>query len=366
MAWPDANLAGSGRMHDVHGPWRYEGPAGHYALYNAIDPLVHSEFGVEGAANLGTLKGFVSSEHRFPPDETNPVWVHRASWWLHRGMLESMFGRFDEIESFVRASQWMQAEGLRYAVESHRRRMGRCSMVLPWQFNEAFPNTACTSAVDYLGLTKPAYWRVRRAYEPVHISLKYDRVAWAPDEEWNGEVWISNEGAGHKNLRCETTAISIEGETMGSWTFPIAAPATRSTPVGALTISLPAAPCVFIVFLALFDVSGSPLSRNDYLFSTATPPFHPCRSASPARLLAKRDGDALLLGNAGKVPALFVALDEDPQTLARVPPMDNYFCLRPGERCRLDSVDESITRVSAWNCPEVQVSDSREQPASPS
>ncbi|HNT35342.1 MAG TPA: glycoside hydrolase family 2 TIM barrel-domain containing protein, partial [bacterium] len=167
-------LAGTGKLHDVHGPWQYQGPEEHYRYFEKIDPLFHSEFGTEGSTNLWTLRRFVSEKFLFPPDPSNPVWVHHGAWWLHRPKLEQMFGSLETIEEFVKASQWMQAEGLRYIIESHRRRKWHCSGTCPWQFNESFPNTACTNSVDYLGWPKPVYWWVRRAYEPIHISLKYE------------------------------------------------------------------------------------------------------------------------------------------------------------------------------------------------
>ncbi|MES4793031.1 MAG: hypothetical protein C4321_08645, partial [Chloroflexota bacterium] len=46
----------NGRMGDVHGPWVYLGPTDHYRFYNAIEPLLHSEFGCEGPANLDALR----------------------------------------------------------------------------------------------------------------------------------------------------------------------------------------------------------------------------------------------------------------------------------------------------------------------
>ena len=36
--------------------------------------------------------------------------------------------------------------------------------MIPWQFNESFPNAWCTCAVDYHGEPKPAYYGVARAY----------------------------------------------------------------------------------------------------------------------------------------------------------------------------------------------------------
>lgn len=200
-AWhSDLGLGGSGQMHDVHGPWLYGGAVKHYELYNGIDPLLHSEFGVEGAANLGILERYCSPQNLWPPDRTNAVWVHHGSWWMGRKMVESLFGPLDNIGDFVEASQWVQAEGLRYAVESHRRRWPQCSGCLPWQFNEAFPNFVCTNVVDFEGNAKQAYFAVRDAYAADLISLKYDGLVVEKGETWSAEVWVivedGNEEAG--------------------------------------------------------------------------------------------------------------------------------------------------------------------------
>ncbi|MBN2471631.1 MAG: hypothetical protein JXN59_12995, partial [Anaerolineae bacterium] len=41
-----------GSLHDVHGPWEFQGVSQHCALYNRGTSLLHSEFGVEGVTNL--------------------------------------------------------------------------------------------------------------------------------------------------------------------------------------------------------------------------------------------------------------------------------------------------------------------------
>ena len=61
-----------------------------------------------------------------------------------------------------RASQWLQYEGLRYAVEATLR---RGAGTIPWQLNESFPNAWCTAAVDWHGDAEARVLR-RRARLP--------------------------------------------------------------------------------------------------------------------------------------------------------------------------------------------------------
>jgi beta-mannosidase len=84
-------------------------------------------------------------------------------------------GRIADVETMRRASQWLQYEGLRYAVEATLR---RGAGTIPWQFDEPYPNAWCTCAVDYGGDPKPAYWGVARAYAPDAVSAKFATSAW--------------------------------------------------------------------------------------------------------------------------------------------------------------------------------------------
>ena len=83
-----------------------------------------------------------------------------------------------------RASQWLQYDGLRYAVEATIR---RGAGVIPWQFNEPFPNAWCTCAVDYHGEPKPAYYGVARAYRGAP-SAQFATWAWGGDAEARAQV----------------------------------------------------------------------------------------------------------------------------------------------------------------------------------
>lgn len=342
-----AKLAGSGKMHDVHGPWVYLGAEEHYRFYNAIDPLYHSEFGVEGTANVEIFQRFISSEYRFPPDATNAVWLHHGSWWVHREKLEALFGRIEDLNTFIRASQWMQAEGLRYAIEANRRRKWHCSGVAPWQFNEPFPNTACTNVVDYLGQPKPAYWWARRAYEPVHVSLRYERLTWQPGEKWQAEVWTNNSTEREMRMLWSAYLVAVDGREVARFGESVDIAPGCATYGGRAECLLPNEGSIWILRLCLHDGRGGVLSGNEYFFSTAQPPFQPMLNAPTTRLRVWHRGGQVGVKNVGEAVALFVRfLPHDGQWLLCE---DNYFCLLPGETRLLDLVGGGTVVVEAWN-----------------
>ena len=119
-------------LHDVHGPWEHQGLTEQYTLYNAGTSLLSSEFGVEGMTNYDTLAKGMEESHMWPPSRDNDLYFHRGSWWNNYPLLQKCFGeKLTEIRQTVRASQFMQYEGLKYAVESNRRRALSCSGTFP-------------------------------------------------------------------------------------------------------------------------------------------------------------------------------------------------------------------------------------------
>lgn len=339
----NASLEHVGRMHDVHGPWQYQGPEEHYRLYNGIDPLLHAEFGVEGAANLASMRRCNPPEQLWPPDETNPLWLHRGSWWIQRTMMTQVFGEIADLETYVWASQFLQAEGLRYAIESNRRRKWRCAGTSPWQFNESWPNLSCTNVVDYFGQPRPAYWWCRSAYEPLHVSAGYEKLRWQEGETFSAEVWVNN-SLGETNCAVKWEVLDLrgivlaQGETAGPLAAGSAEHVTRAEwPVCHLSQG------VFLLRLQATAADGR-RSANDYVFSTWPEPiFAPLLSAPRTSLDVAREGEVIQVTNTGDAFALFAHLQPaDGETWLQV--SRNYLLLAPGEAAQ-SLVNPVLARV---------------------
>lgn len=61
----------------MHGNWKYLGDPAHYELYGESDNLFHSEFGMDGAAHVKSLKKILPPEALHPtPMRENPDWQH--------------------------------------------------------------------------------------------------------------------------------------------------------------------------------------------------------------------------------------------------------------------------------------------------
>jgi beta-mannosidase len=350
----NASLEHVGKMQDVHGPWQYQGPIDHYLLYNGIDPLLHSEMGVEGAANLDAMRRIAPEEALWPPDETNPLWLHHGAWWVQRPMMERVFGQIHDLETYVKLSQFLQAEGLRYCLESNRRRKWRCGGTMPWQFNESWPNLSCTNVVDYFGQPRPAYWWCRGAYEPFHVSAKYDKLGWAPGEEFRAEIWLNNSLDAEPGTRVRWWISDLHRRTLAEGDVTTDAPESSATQV--VTAAWEVETLEHAVFILHLNAMAPSMrgSGNHYVFSTAAEPiFAPLVGAPRTSLAITRVGNELEITNTGDVWALGVHLTPDDGRWARLD--SSFLLLAPAETHAMAlQAGAGPLRVCALNC-EAQV-----------
>ena len=226
-------------QHDVHGPWEHQGLEAHQAVHDAGTSLAHTEFGVEGMTNLRSLRELVPESQRWPTDRSNAVYRHLGEWWDNAELVQECFGgRLTTVEHVQRASQLLQATGLGYAVEADRRRAPRCSMVLPWQLHESYPNAWCTSAVDHRGDPKPAYHAVARAFAPRRVTLRTDRTTWARHDTATAEPWVWAEDGVPGGSSVTARLRAEDGSVLAERSWPLVDDVRHPRPVGTLTADL--------------------------------------------------------------------------------------------------------------------------------
>jgi len=183
-----------GLNHDIHGTWRFEGNEEHYRYYNEIDSLFHGEFGVEGMCSLASFKSFLSEDHLGPYDNNDFAWRHHGGeWWDSKERDETLFGHIEDLEEHIHLSQFIQQEGIRYALESNRRRAFENSGSIVWQLNEPYPNVSCTALVDYYFRAKPALAAVKKAYRRLNPSLRYDKLIYDAGETIETEFHVTSD-----------------------------------------------------------------------------------------------------------------------------------------------------------------------------
>jgi beta-mannosidase len=350
-------------LHDVHGPWEHQGLAGQYELYNRGTSLFNSEFGVEGMTNRRTHEALMpNASRRWPAGLDNPVYRHLGDWWNNLPLLQAAFGgRLDDLETVRRASQWLQADGLRYAIEANRRRAPRNSGSLPWQFNEPYPFAWSTCAVDHRGDPKRAYFAVRRAYEPVAVTARFDRVALDGADCLETEIWVWSEPETLEHGAVTAQVLGLGGTALAEAAWPAAVGTAGPLHVGTFEapIGTPS-PDLFFLDLRLLDQAGEPRAGARYLLAGGAD-FGPLLDLERANVVVdvSRDGDrwTLAVRHDGGPAAIGLTVEDDRQIgdpgWAEV--QDSGVDLLPGEQSdipvhwREAPVDGRRLRVSAWN-----------------
>ncbi len=355
-------------MHDVHGPWEYLGVEKHPALYNQAASLLHSEFGVEGITNWKTLQAVISPEHRWPIDLDNPVWDHLGAWWVKQHTWKTIYGELPDVETSVRALQFLQADGLRYAIEANRRRKYRCSGTIPWQFNEPYPMAACTSSVDYFAQPKPAYYAVARAYAPVSLLALFPTQAWGARDTFKAEIWVSNAtDQTNEEAVLEARLVGASGAWYQTEVQPACLPANAAAHL--VGLSWPLAPVeeqVFFLDLTLRLPGGEALAENRYVFSRTDdfiPFLHLPETSLTARLEQdEHDCSRLTLANRQSTVAFNVWIEDTLPVDSPQHPFfsDNYFSLLPGESRTItvewaSNVQQPALQMTGWNFPRVEI-----------
>ncbi|HWW75419.1 MAG TPA: glycoside hydrolase family 2 TIM barrel-domain containing protein, partial [Pyrinomonadaceae bacterium] len=169
---PSSNLeedSDSQRMGDVH-YWEVWHASKPFDYYERQHPRFMSEYGFQSFPNVETVNAYtLPSDH----DIQSPVMLahqkHPRGNQLIREYMLRDFPEPKDFESFLYASQVLQAEGIKVGAEHLRRIMPHNMGSLYWQLDDCWP-VASWSSVDYFGRWKALQYYARRFYAPVLLS----------------------------------------------------------------------------------------------------------------------------------------------------------------------------------------------------
>lgn len=322
--------------HDVHGDWEYGGNPGHYPAQAEADHLFNSEFGCSGVTFPRTARKVLPPQEWKPANmRDNALWRFKGDWWCTYERDWEIFGPMETFPEFSSASQWMQAEAVRYTVEANRRRAFRNSGSIIWQFNEPWPNVANTCLFTYYQEPKMAYFWAKHAYAPYHVSLDYRRLDYRRGENFRGDVWLSREAFLQvKQARIAARVLGLDGQVLYSREEDVVLEDGRhSSLCMALNFPVPNRE-IFAVRVS----AESPGHRDEtlYYFSTLDHEiYRPYRNLPQPKLevaLVEKAPDRLVysVANRGAWAALHIHAQEKTDC-AVILPEEDFFTLFPGE-----------------------------------
>jgi beta-mannosidase len=124
-----------------------------------------------------------------------------------------------DFKNYIYISQLLQADGLKTAIEAHRRSKPKCMGSLYWQLNDCWPGVTWSS-VDYYGTRKAAYYQAKRSFDNVLVSLT--------EENNQYSIYIINDELKAKNGTLDLSLIANDGKVLWSNTSTISIPANSS------------------------------------------------------------------------------------------------------------------------------------------
>lgn len=156
---------------DVHywDVWHGKQP---FEAYNDNVGRFMSEYGFQSFPSIETIKTFAEPSSY---DISSDVMLHHqkngAGNQLIKTYMEKYLPEPKDFDSFLYMSQVLQAEGIKHAIEAHRRNKPYCMGTLYWQMNDCWP-VASWSSIDYFGRWKALHYQVKESFKDVLVSIE--------------------------------------------------------------------------------------------------------------------------------------------------------------------------------------------------
>jgi beta-mannosidase len=154
------------------GVWWGKEPFKNYATHIA---RFMSEYGFQSFPELKTVKQYAAPEDY---DIFSEVMKSHQRSSIGNGTIEYYmlqdYNKPKNFESFLYVNHVLQAEGIKFAVEGHRRAAPYCMGSLYWQINDCWP-VASWSSTDYYQRWKALQYFVKKGFEPVLVSPYQDK-----------------------------------------------------------------------------------------------------------------------------------------------------------------------------------------------
>jgi len=184
--WSSSPSAGfgeleSGKSGDNHywGVWWAKEPM---SKYKEFIPRFMSEYGFQSFPELNSVKKYALEEDWDINSEV--MKSHQRSSIGNVTIDEYMqrdYKKPKNFPMFLYVNHVLQAEGIKMAIEAHRRNMPVCMGSLYWQLNDCWP-AASWSGIDNYGNWKAMHYFVKKAFNDILVS---------PDIDKNGRLRVT-------------------------------------------------------------------------------------------------------------------------------------------------------------------------------
>ena len=141
-----------------------------FQTYATHLPRFMSEYGFQSFPEIATVRKYALPEDY---DIFSEVMKSHQRSSIGNGTIEfymlQEYNKPKDFESFLYVNHVLQAEGIKFGLEGHRRAMPFCMGSLYWQINDCWP-VASWSSTDYYQKWKALQYYVKKGFEPVLVS----------------------------------------------------------------------------------------------------------------------------------------------------------------------------------------------------
>lgn len=180
---------------DLHywGVWWGKEP---FDIYNEKVGRFVSEYGFQGFPDYSTIEKFTPPYERklgsnvMKAHQKHPVGYETIDEYMRRD-----FNVPSDFEMYGYVSQLLQADGLKTAVEAHRRAKPACMGTMYWQLNDSWP-VISWSTRDYYGKKKASFYATSRVYRDFFVlpEMKGDTLkvyaTFDEPEDQQANLWV--------------------------------------------------------------------------------------------------------------------------------------------------------------------------------
>ncbi|MCW3086135.1 MAG: hypothetical protein JWP12_3501 [Bacteroidetes bacterium] len=191
-----------------------------FEIYNQKVGRFMSEYGFEGMPDYSTFKKIADKkELNFNSAAVKNHQKHPTGYQTIQSYMERDYKIPADFEKYIYVSQLLQAQGIKTAIEAHRRAKPYCMGTLFWQLNDCWPVTSWSS-VDYYNHWKALQYQAKRSYAPLIVSVT--------EANKNCEVYIVNDERDTLSRRLLVQLLDFNGNAIWSKVLDVVIPPNSS------------------------------------------------------------------------------------------------------------------------------------------
>jgi beta-mannosidase len=298
------------------GVWWGKEPFGTYATHLA---RFMSEYGFQSFPEMSSVKKYAVAEDL---DIFSDVMKSHQRSSIGNGTIEyymlKEYKRPKDFESFLYVNQVLQAEGVKFGLEGHRRAMPFCMGSLYWQINDCWP-VASWSSTDYYQKWKALQYYAKKGFAPVLVSPYVDGVKF--------KVGIVNDRLEKVNGELNLRLMDFDGQVIWEENSLVEIPANSSDNYFDVNYweFLYRKDLLNLVFSAELKEKGEVISKNKYYFR----PYKELKVSAPTlehAILKTDNGFDIELKTDKLAKNVYLQIGDEKGFFSV-----NYFDLLPGE-----------------------------------